>query len=420
METKRIDFMSLIDKENTDEATVKLIQSLETKANEGLENAIKGVDVKEQLQKCENAISELKTLIADNKRIEAIEEKIIKLNASVNKTADNVDAKSIFVEAFKNFVETDAKGKKSINFRDALKDRQVRVDIDTKVATTILANGASNKVDVDKGISSPVSYKPWIFDVANVTTTTASNIIYVEKVNKQGGAAFVTEGAVKPLVSWEYREQTAKLKKAAVTAKFSLEAEQDIDGFLTDLVNELRTDLRGAIETGILNGDGADGSIVGVVKGMPKFELTGLSVANENNYDAIVAAATQIKVSALGNFTPTHVVLNPVDVANMKLTKDNTGRYVLPINTKDTPLELEVVESAMIAAGSLVVGDFSKLDIREKDLMVTFGFVNDDLQRNLMTVIAEARLATFIKENNKTAFVADTFDNIKAAIKATA
>lgn len=46
MKTKRIDFMSLIDKENTDEATVKLIQSLENKANEGLDNAIKGLDTK--------------------------------------------------------------------------------------------------------------------------------------------------------------------------------------------------------------------------------------------------------------------------------------------------------------------------------------------------------------------------------------
>lgn len=420
METKRIDFMSLIDKENTDEATVKLIQSLENKANEGLDNAIKGLDTKDQLQKCEDAIKELKTLVSDTKRIEAIEEKIIKLNASVTKAETKADAKAKIVDSFKAFVETDAKGVKTINFRSALRNGQVRVDIDTKDATTIFANGATNKTVTENGISSPVSYKPWLFDVANANTVNGSTVNYVEKVNKQGGAKFVAEGALKPLISWEYREQSKKMKKAAVTAKFSLEAEQDIDGFLQDLVNELRTDLRGAIETGILSGDGADGTIDGVVDDMPKFELTGLSVKEPNNFDAIVAAATQVKVSALGNFIPTNVVLNPVDVANMKLTKDSAGRYVLPISTKEgSPLDLDVIESANIAAGSLIVGDFSKLDIREaKEMQLIFGFVNDDLQRNLMTVIAEARLVPFIKENNKTAFVADTFANIKAGIQA--
>lgn len=414
-----IDLKKYFDIENMDEVSVKTIEAIEKSLNEGLEDMKKGFSNEESFTKVNEAIEELKSMNATKEmteRIEAIEKKMIELNAQ--KAGEKVMSKTAkFEEAFKSYMTTDNKGYKYVDFKSALRGGQVKIELDKKDATTIMGNGATTRVDVDKNISTPI-YQPWLFAVANVTRTTSPTVIYVDKSAPEGTPAFVAEGGTKPLISWEYEPKTVNVKKVAAVSKFTTEVATDIEGFVTELTRDLASQIRAKSENDILSGDGAGGGIVGVEGNMPGYTLETIKVANPNTFDAIIAAATQVKSSAMGAFTPTHAVLNPQDVTNMKLAKNTNGDYVMPWEFEGNPLVLKVVESANRPVGSLIVGDFQYLNIKEYvDMELIFGHENDDIRKNLMTVVAETRFAPYIKTAEKYAFVSDTIANITTAIK---
>lgn len=416
---EKIDLKKGFDIEKMDETSVKTIELIEASINEGLENLAKGLNNNEAIENVKKAIEELKGMQANTEladRIEAIEKKMIELNAQ--KTGEKTMSKTAkFEEAFKSHITTDGKGYKYVDFKSALRGGQVKIELDKKDATTIMGNGATTRVEVDKNISTPI-YQPWLFTVANVTRTTSPTVIYVDKSAPEGTPAFVAEGGTKPLISWEYEPKTVNVKKVAAVSKFTTEVATDIDGFITELTRDLASQIRAKSENDILSGTGAGGGIVGVESNMPGYTLDTIKVNNPNTFDAIIAAATQVKSSAMGAFTPTHAVLNPQDVANMKLAKNTNGDYVMPWEFEGNPLELKVVESANRPVGSLIVGDFQYLNIKEYvDMELIFGHENDDIRKNLMTVVAETRFAPYIKTAEKYAFVSDTIANITTAIK---
>lgn len=414
-----IDLKKYFDIENMDEVSVKTIEAIEKSLNDGLEDMKKGLSYEESFKKVNDAIDELKSMNATKEmtdRIEAIEKKMIELNAQ--KTGEKTMSKTAkFEEAFKSHITTDGKGYKYLDFKSALRGGQVKIELDKKDAATIMGNGATTRVEVDKNISTPI-YQPWLFTVANVTRTTSPTVIYVDKSAPEGTPAFVAEGGTKPLISWEYEPKTVNVKKVAAVSKFTTEVATDIEGFVTELTRDLASQIRAKSENDILSGTGAGGGIVGVESNMPGYTLDTIKVNNPNTFDAIIAAATQVKSSAMGAFTPTHAVLNPQDVANMKLAKNTNGDYVMPWEFEGNPLELKVVESANRPVGSLIVGDFQYLNIKEYvDMELIFGHENDDIRKNLMTVVAETRFAPYIKTAEKYAFVSDTISNITTAIK---
>lgn len=412
------DLKKYFDIENMDEVSVKTIEAIEKSLNEGLEEIKKGLSHEESFKKVNDAIEELKSMNATKdmtERIEAIEKKMIELNAQ--KAGEKVISKTAkFEEAFKSHMTTDGKGYKYVDFKSALRGGQVKVELDKKEAGVIMGNGATTRMEIDKNISTPI-YQPWLFRVANVTRTTSPTIIYVDKSAPEGTPAFVAEGGTKPLISWVYEPKTVNVKKVAAVSKFTTEVATDIEGFVTELTRDLSSQIRAKSESDILSGDGADGGIVGVESNMPGYTLETIKVNNPNTFDAIIAAATQVKSSAMGAFTPTHAVLNPQDVANMKLAKNINGDYVMPWEFEGNPLELKIIESASRPVGSLIVGDFQYLNIKEYvDLEFIFGHENDDIRKNLMTVVAETRFAPYIKTAEKYAFVSDTIANITTAI----
>jgi hypothetical protein len=67
---------------------------------------------------------------------------------------------------------------------------------------------------------------------------------------------------------------------------------------------------------------------------------------------------------------------------------------------------LIVVSSNNIAAGTMIVGDFSKFNIKfREDMNMSVGYENDDFTRNMITILCEARLVSYVKGNDVNAFV---------------
>src|SRR5690606_14962681 len=127
------------------------------------------------------------------------------------------------------------------------------------------------------------------------------------------------------------------------------------------------------------------------------FNVTGLSVLNPNNYDAIAAAALQ--VSQTGH-NPNIALVPSIDHLNLVLTKGEDGHYVLPLfNTKDGTFigNVRLVVSDELATGEFIVGDFSKFRVRPVGgLTMEIGVENDDLRRNLRTVVLEKFMHAYV------------------------
>lgn len=305
-------------------------------------------------------------------------------------------------------------------------DGQMGAGIEIKAAATITSGQAGTVftpgVEVEPGLTPLYRNKPFIEDYANTSTTNRARIVWTEKYNPQGQAGFIAEGGVKPLISFTWREFESYAKKVADKIKVSTEALDDIDWMAAEIQTELKYQVDILVDVDLLSGpgDGSSGNpeLQGLVSLIGGYVLTTVLTTTPNNYDALRAVYAQI-ISL--NFMPTNVFINPIDGANMDLVKDANGRP-LAMEYKDAAgqiMRITPIETNQMPIGFFLMADMTKFRIRNyKAFAVYFGWVNDDFEKNLVTIIAERRLHSFVKRNEFGAFVYDTFANVKTAITA--
>ena len=186
---------------------------------------------------------------------------------------------------------------------------------------------------------------------------------------------------------------------------------QDIDGFASWVEQELTYQLKAKLNTTLMTGTASSTVPAGIQTISSAYTLTTVKTTNPNNWDAIRACVAQLRSGNLEGVVT--AFLNPVDYANMVLTKAvSQGQIFMPAETGAT-----IVEDNNIPVGYVQVAllDYYKVLIY-KDFSMAFGWENDDFTKNLVTVIAEMRIHQFFSENHTGAFIYDTLDNVKTAI----
>ncbi|SHF49780.1 phage major capsid protein [Dysgonomonas macrotermitis] len=373
----------------------------------------------------------------DKKELDELKEEVnktlLRLKAATEAGKDgSVKIKSIDTqirEQLEGFIGKDSQGREVVNLKGACKAsdngkrKQFRIFFDRKAAAPVTTSGGNiiSGVVVDPSISAPVRAESDIRDYASVATIGARSVTYGELYDITGDAAWVPEGGLKPSMTAKVREITVTAGKVALTVKLTEETITD----LPQLVAEIRTEIINRIglaeEEGILFGTGADGEILGVFTTIPEFTLTGLSVDKPNYFDAIVAAYTQVVSVSKMNFRPNLVRVNPIDLANMNLTKDVNGQYLFPpfsLGNGEIISGLRIVPSPSVDQGFFFLGDFSYLNIRDYiSLTIEIGWENDDFTKNMVTMIGEKRLLAYIKSNYLIAFVKGEYTSIMEAIE---
>jgi hypothetical protein len=255
--------------------------------------------------------------------------------------------------------------------------------------------------------------------LANVATIASKLVVWHEKYGEEGDAAWLGENGLKPNISFKVRMRQQAAKKIAVMATVSTESLEDIPNFMADIKAEIFDVIDEKEETDFLTGPGlADEDIKGIIPQVGGYTLVGVFTENANNMDAIRAAYTQI--SALG-FKPNVVVISPIDKANMDLSKGSDGHYLLPpFSTANGQIisNVRVEESSRIATGKFLIGDFTKVNIRDyKEFAIQLGYDSDDFSHNRVSVIGEKRLMLYIKNHQLPGFIYDDFAVVKAAIE---
>lgn len=302
-----------------------------------------------------------------------------------------------------------------------------RINLSVK-DTTITEDYAGDYAltDFDTQVDRTVRQRYGILENSNTGATSGKFVTYVQQT-ASSKTGWTREAGEKTEGEPQWEEISEEVKKIASYVKVSKEMLEDLAFIRAEINNDLMLSVKEGVEQALLTGDGL-GQIKGLLDismGLPAFGAGSfaLSIPNANITDLLRVVMAQIEGA---NFTPTHVIMNPEDIAKLQLTKgtDNTYTYPMYLPTQDGMGEMRVagmriISSTYIAQGKYIVGDLAKLNVRfRNDIAMSVGLDKDDFTRNMVTILAEARLVSYIKNNQKFAFVVGDIDADITAITA--
>lgn len=331
------------------------------------------------------------------------------IKTAKSESVDSLDAQiKAFIEN-QNNIDAVMKGQ-SAGAELKLKDAALMTTANAKPAIDIW------NVEVDRTIHASPTEPDAIYSRLVKGATSSPNIVWVNRIDGEGGAAFITEGSLKPLKDWEYETETSTAKKVAVSAKVSTEMLTDAPFMRGEIDRLLRQDLMSVVNEKVLTGTGSGAEIKGVTVGAAGYTISDLNgkVEMPNYADAIRAAVLQLRTL---NFRPDTLFINPVDNAMIDLTKDTSGHY-LTAEMKSLISGITIVETANITKGKFLLMDTSRWMLRPyENLRLEYGLENDDFRKNLVTVIAEMRLHSYQNSVDAGSLVYADFATVLAAIE---
>lgn len=394
----------------TPEQVVEKINGLFTEkmANVPTNDEVNGLKKEvEALKSLNEKSAEIEKAIAKFEgRIEAMSEKAVSTREVAPRTIGQAVRKSL-KDNHKAIVNAMEKGE-TINL-DIKTDTDLTNDYTGDVALSVL------DPIVDR-IKRPIRR---VQEIANVGTTTSKYVVYIQQTTAST-SSFILEAGAKAQGQVQYQEVSVEVKKVAATLKVSKEMLTDLAFMQSEVNYDLMESVEQSIDNALLNGNGVGANLDGVINQSTAWSAGSFAgtITNANVSDVIRVGKAQIEAS---NFTPTHVILNPEDVAKIQLTKTAQGEYTYPIFMDQTGAMnlagMVVVSSANMTADNFVIGDFSRFNVRYREaLNMSIGYVNDDFQRNMVTILCEARLVSYIKANDQAGFVTGDFTTAIAAL----
>lgn len=291
---------------------------------------------------------------------------------------------------------------------------------------------------------------PFIETFSNVLRTSRPVYSYADYVSKDGDAAFTAENAAKSQIDLKVQVKTVGPKKVTGYSTMSNESIDDIPRMQSEAMSYILRKVLLKRQAKILFGTGAGSDPIGVA-GIAKtynnaglldhqgnaltdstsliLQAQGTGVQAPNLYDVIQACALQIYQTA--NFIdeqeyyPNLVIINPADLALLKLKKNGFNQYLFPelvFNNGVGPVKignLSVIGKAQIVPGKIMIGDFTRLNIINYiDYSIRLGWINDNLINNLVTMVGESRFFTVVRSLDQNAFIYDDIATIIGKIGA--
>ena len=343
--------------------------------------------------------SEMEKAIAKMEgRLEAMAEKAVDAPKAKGAKTLNEALVKTYTDNVKSITESIEKGNRIT--LDVKTDTTIDGDYSGNVALSVLEPGVNR-------IARPIRR---IREISNVGSTTSKFVTYIQQLTQVAPGAeeslWVNEAGAKFNGQVSYEEVSEEVKKIAAYIKVSKEMLADLSFVRSEINTELMEAIEQNIDLSLVNGNGGN-DLNGLLNYAPAFNAGTFAnaVPSANISDLIRIAKAQIEAA---NFMPTHVVLNPEDVAKIELTKASDGSYTYPIffDANMRVAGLIVVSSNNITAGTMIVGDFTKFNIKfREDMNMSVGYENDDFTRNMVTILCEARLVSYVKGNDVNAFV---------------
>lgn len=230
---------------------------------------------------------------------------------------------------------------------------------------------------------------------------TAANLIeYARETAFTNNAAATTEGAAKPESAITYETIQAPVQVVAHWLKITKQLAADAPALAQYINARMLQGLAAKVEAEILTGSGTAPHLKGLFA-TGNYTAHGLTQGTgETNLDLIRKSAVKVRVAG---FRPNIVLMNPSDFdAEVMGLKTTDGIYIVSNPTSDdvpSVWGLRVVLSSAITAGQFLVGDSSMAAVwnRQGAVIELFDQDEDNVQKNLVTVRAERRLALSVE-----------------------
>lgn len=382
----------------------QLLDAIKTQTLEVIESKMAGVASTEQIEGMKSMVSEKASLTEIQAIKDTVETLALEIKAA-KEGSKNVSAN----------LASSIKDNRPMLEKLSKKERE-KISMSIKAFSTTTIGGTwTNFLEpqfIDGIVKTPDTKAQ--FNVLNYVTVgqAFSEIIkWIEEDTETGTALFIDECVSKPDVSKTWKRNEAAVKKVAAYTQVCDEvlkyldwAEQEISLFLTKVVYK-------AIQEQIINGNGVGQNLNGMTNQASAFVAGSLaaSVPFANEADAIAAMATQ--VNCLG-FTANYAFMNCTDIFKLKQgLKATDGQYLNALTG------VTIVDCPYIAAGSVLVGDFSVSNVRFfEDINVEMGLNGEDFRLNAISMRGEAYLAHYIPSNGVNGLIYDTFANVIALI----
>lgn len=254
-------------------------------------------------------------------------------------------------------------------------------------------------------------------DLVSVRQTGSDSVEYVRQLTQPTNAATVPEattaaaptapgtagalvtaagGGYKPEGSITFEKVTASVKTIAEWIPATKRSIADAPQLRSLIDQELKADLAQVEELQMLNGDGSGENLQGILQ--TSGIQTQAASATIDGLDPLLETTLKAKTKARvgGRTVPNGYLLNPIDWERIQLARlaknpanEGTAGAIPTLHG------LPVVESENIAAGTSLVGDFTRAvlwDREQASVSVTDSHA-DFFIRNLVAILAEERVA---------------------------
>lgn len=368
----------------------------ETKAAvEAIENRVKGI-AEEALGKARNGEDIAMKLKGDVDgqltELNTMRQKLAELEQKAAREGGNQEQFKTFGERFvgdegvKRFMENEPRsGGVDMRFKAPLTS-----------ATTNAAGSVGAAVDATRlpGIVGVPQRRMTVRDLLSQGRMDGNSLEYVREVGFVNNAAPVAEGALKPQSDMQLELISTSAKVIAHHMKASRQILSDFAQLQSVIDQRLMYGLQFVEEAQILNGDGTGQNLNGILPQATEYAAP-ITITGATAIDTLRLAALQAE---LAEFPTTGYVLHPSDWTGIELLKDDMGRYIIgnPQGTLNPTLwGKPVVATQAMAEGTFLTGAFQLgAQIFDRwDARVELGYVNDDFTRNMVTILAEERLA---------------------------
>ncbi|WP_295706084.1 phage major capsid protein [uncultured Brevundimonas sp.] len=293
-------------------------------------------------------------------------------------------------------------GVKDFASRNARSDRfafETKATITSATTNAPGSAGAGVRNFQDPNITPLLRRRPVVRDLLPVIQVSTGAVEVVRVSGRNNNAAPVAEAALKPQSDLQLGLETVNCRVIAHWMKASRQVLEDLPQLRGLIDTELLDGLALAEETQILNGDGTEQNLDGLIPNATTFAAP-FTIADPTMLDTLGLALLQ---SALAEHPATGIIMHPSDWTRITLLKDGDGNYIM--GTPGSAIAqrlwgLPVITTQAMAVDSFLVGDFPRAaTLYDRwQARVELGTADDDFIRNLVTVLAEERLAQAIKQ----------------------
>lgn len=241
-------------------------------------------------------------------------------------------------------------------------------------------------------------------DAIRVGRTSTGSVSYIREESYTEAAGITAPGNLKPESTVDYTEQTVNVHVLAVWMPVQTQQLADFAQLRGLIQGRLTYDVRRLEEREIVWGAGGAAAFEGLLTIAGTHDISALprySSTADTLIDAVKMGATEIRAAG---YEPDTLLVHPADWEEMLLEKGSDGHFLgqgFPSADGAPRLwGLRVIESTAVEDSATGERHFIVLDSRRaaelwirEDLSILVGMQNDDLTRNLRTLLAEERAA---------------------------